>query len=239
MAAPVKLDIGPQDPDELAEFGAVGAGNTAKRLLQAHAELYNPELSAVLAQPVVEHAGDAVDLDEVERVAKPNGEVKGAEVRGDPRLPKTWVVSYIYVTESGRSARGVVSHHQLPDSAAEYDARKRARLHARTITDSQTGETHEAQAYTASEANELREEIDRLRAALEDAQDPEPYEGYGEANANEIIDDLKNRDTSAPQEYVAVQEIRDYEAAHKDRETVVAAADKALAAANEGSGEGQ
>lgn len=230
--APVNFEIGPQDVDSAADFGQVGPGNSAKMLLRAHGEMYSPDLAALLALPTVPESEKVIDLDEVQRVAKPNGEVHGASLKGDLSRPSSLIVSYIYVTESGRSARGVVGWDQLPDSQAEYARYRDRQLFGQTIV-GPGGETVPREAYAASDMDAARTEIDRLRAELDEAKDPQPYEGYAEATVDDVKGYVAGLDLSNPEHYVAAERIRDYEGRHKDRGGVTEAVEKAIAAEDE------
>ena len=225
--ARVVLDIGPQEPDATERFGAVGAGFTAKELLQAHSELYSPELARLQAQPAVPYAEEVIDLDEVERVAKPPGEVQGAQLRGDLQRPSSLVVTYVFIGESGRSGRGVLSWDSLPTSKAAYENARDKRLFGTTLL-TPSGEEHEREAFSAAQVQELRDELQRVRGELAEAQDPQPFEGYADAKATDIVAEARSRDLNDPEQFVATEQLLDYERRHKDRETVVGAVEKLL-----------
>lgn len=230
--APVVYDIGPQDVDAAAEFGQVGPGHSAKLLLQAHGEMYSPDLANLLALPSIGDSELVIDLDEVQRVAKPNGDVHGAQLKGDLARPSSLIVSYIYITESGRSARGVVSWEKLPDSKAEFERYRDKQLFGQALV-GPGGEAVEREAYTSSEVDSLRVEIERLKGENAKLQDPEPYEGYTDATVDDVAGHVRDLDLSNPEHYVEAEQILDYEGRHKDRAGVTEVVEKAIAAEDE------
>jgi hypothetical protein len=241
-----ELTIGPMDPDSSSELTKkLGTHNKVDKLIQRHAANYPIELTKALSRPRDEDRSESVDLEEAAAYARAlrgrkaflgdDDEVVAAAVLG--RNENERVVALLYRTaKSGRTARGVIPYAELPQSQAAYerllaerDAEDASGAAPAPITvpedsgaDERVAEAERARVAAEQEAQELRERVAALEA-------PEPYEGYDDEAANEVVARIREggRDEFGT---VGLQRLVDYEKAHKRRTTVVHAAEDAISA---------
>lgn len=126
--------IGPMDPDSTADFGTVGAKNSARTLIRRHAAMHPPQLTGVLRRKRQAERSDALDMGEVRRAAEQRIEdegqevpedfyITGAAVRGEDDAPSQQVVSFTYALPSGRQGKGALPYNSdtVPESIAAGD----------------------------------------------------------------------------------------------------------------------
>lgn len=126
--------IGPMDPDSTADFGTVGAKNSAKMLIRRHAGMHPPQLVGVISRTRQNERSRVLDMGEVREAAegriKDDGQevpegfyITGAAVRGEDDKPSQQVVSFTYQLPSGRQGKGALPYNAdtVPDSVAAGD----------------------------------------------------------------------------------------------------------------------
>jgi hypothetical protein len=233
------LMVGPLDVDSSTELTErFGVANNALELLRRTSLNMPAELMGILALPPDRDRTEALDADEVDRKARevlgdslqqsrddtllPNPEydadaitIHGRYVRGAD--DRTRVVTVSYTVPSGRTGKAAIGpYKEFTKSVGLYEDSRRVKMGIASLT----GDDEGGRSADSPEAEALREEVLRLREELEAARDPEPFEGYGDANAN----DLKKRLADADRD--EAQAIADYERSHENRSTVVDAAVK-------------
>lgn len=249
MASTPGLTYGPLDPDNTSELTSrLGVHNKADRLLQRHASNWPVELVNALSRPLDEERTATLDLDEVEDALgnlsgrraffKTDDELEDAAVRGTSDRDR--VVSVVFRKPSGRSAYGVIPYEDLDASIRAYDAKK-ARLEGGgapvllgASSDSSEREVAlEAAAQDAeSRARDAEARHEELLERVEALENPEPWDGYDELNAPDVVDAIKE---GGIQEYgrAGLERIKTYEEGReRPRSTVVSAVEDALNAQN-------
>lgn len=126
--------IGPMDPDSTADFGTVGAKNSARTLIRRHAAMHPPQLTGKLKLKRQDERSNALDMGEVRRAVEGRIEddgqevpeafyITGAAVRGEDDQPSKQVVSFTYQLPSGRQGKGAIPYDAelLPNSTAAGD----------------------------------------------------------------------------------------------------------------------
>lgn len=224
-----ELRIGPMDPNEKTDpadpetaaafTGRYGVQNNARRLIDAMADAYPPDLVAAGGLPVDEERTETLDTEELQK-AVPSGTVVGAKVRGS--RPDSLVVVYTVRADepegappgSGRTSRGRLPYLDLKKSQKayknEHDRKLGVGAAARSAgaKDDEQGDQPEDPRVAP-----LQEEVNRLREQLAEADQPvppeesthnpvagqaapatadqsEPWKGYDEQNTEEIRDHL-------------------------------------------------
>ena len=158
------------------------------------------------------------------------------------------VVSVVFRAErdkggSGRSGRGVIPYSELTASIRAYEEKVAAGDSSASSTalanvgsdgsgaDAELAARVAALETATSEAEERARQEAETRAALEEElarlRDPEPWEGYDEANGDEVIVRLREGGLREFGE-AGLERIRDYEEAHKNRKGVLGAVQEAL-----------
>lgn len=236
MTAYPDLIVGPMDPDSTSELTRkLGTHNKVDRLLKRHAANYPLALTKALARPRDEDRTEALDVDEVHDYCLglrgksaflgDDDEIVSASVRGTRDADR--VVSVLYRTgKSGRSARAVVPYDEMKGSQEAYErllAERDGEAAPPVSRDEAVVEAERARQAAEQEAAELREQLERL-------QDPEPFEGYDDLKAEEVVARVKEGGRAAFGES-GLQRVIEYENAHKKRSTVVNAAEDAITAA--------
>lgn len=132
MTATPGLTLGPQNVDAAGELTKkLGVHNKADRLLKRHRELYPLALTQALARPIDGPRTATLDIDEVHSALSglkgrsaffdPDTDtLESATVRGDRESNR--VVSVVFITKSGRSARGVIPYASLTGSVRAFKA---------------------------------------------------------------------------------------------------------------------
>lgn len=249
--------VGPLDPEATADFGHVGKGNRARELIRRHALAHPVALQQAHGRKLHEERTKGLDLDEVRaNVELPDGvpdgsEIVGAAVRGEETDPRGLVVTYVFRTPKGRTGKWHADYDEdvLPASAAEGDRRvavKDAKEAGLPFDVETSGPRDYATGGARGQALErenqrLKQRLDELARELTElrqstlgedeggaAEEPvvpseEPFDGYDEMDADKLRSVLRHSD----------QETRDrvleYELRHKNRRTVVQAAQRPAA----------
>jgi len=234
------LTLGPQDVDSAGDLtggrGNVGVHNHAKTLLKRHAQLYPVELRTALARPRDPERSTTLDVEEVEQAL---GSLQGrraffdpeehvledASVKGSNEGDR--VVAVVFRSKrTGRSARGVFPYDGLSKSQRAY-----ARVMSGEPGNAGGQVPSEEPADTEAAEGRAREAEGRV-AALEERlarlENPEPWDGYDEADADAVASRVSEGG------YVefgkaGLERIESYEKANKNRKTVLRAVDAALA----------
>ncbi len=236
--------IGPQDPDKAGETAGNAGGRVNAITLQRQSALAFPqEVRIAQSLPFDEGRTRTLDLEEVKSAAtsvkgkesfmEDDDLLESASVRGNG--DDTKVVLLIRRAprvsdadpRAGRSYKAVIDYAPLKKSNKGFEKLR-------------DGDGDESRAVSSGRGltggeNALRDaeqERDELRAQLEEAQEsgsrqPEPYDGYDDDNAPDIVKSIKE---GGREEYGArgLQKLIEYERANQNRSTVIEAAEKAL-----------
>lgn len=254
MARTPGLAIGPiQGIDEAGELTKdVGVHNLASILLDRHTQMYPLALVQALSRPRDPDRSAALDLGEVkEALERQTGRraffregfvLHDASVKGD--TPETRVVSVLYENpETGRTGRGILPYEEV-EAATEprFDALQEEKARSTLGPQGVPAKFSAPSAATSDAATEERlqqlerqfREAEQARAAVQEEldalRDPEPWEGYGEQNADAVRDAVNEGGVG---EYgrAGLERIRTYEEAHAKRVTVLRAVEEQLAKA--------
>lgn len=227
----VLQDVGPVDVDQAGELvRKVGIHNQAKLLIKSVAQNFPPELVAAGSRRILGGQSQTLDLKEVADAAQdafPDFvELRGAKVRGSEARPETIAVNVVFVTESGRTARGILPYADLTKSKKAY---------AKGVKDGTVvmrDDDPEANRKALEEAQRRIVELESGKGESGDgdepAESPEPYEGYDEQKAGERVEKIESGDLSLI-ELLAVRSAQ--EAESKPQKTVVEAVEAKIAAA--------
>lgn len=156
--------------------------------------------------------------------------------------------------DSGRSARGTFPYSLVEaDTEPRYEellaAQKAKEGHGvsedvralvEALVSGRTGEGSSGGSQDTGAVDELRKEVEALRKQQRDAEqravtaeeerdrarDPEPWDGYDDLNADDVISDLSD---GAKEQYgvAGLERIATYEETHKNRKSVLAAIEAA------------
>jgi hypothetical protein len=238
------LKVGPLDPDSTAEFGRVSGRVSARQLVKRHAAAHPKDLVGQLTRAPDIEQSKALDIAEVTEAAANAGipgEVVGAGVRGERDQPQ--IVAVTYRVESGRTAKAVLDFTEelLPVSfRAGQQAVKIAEAKENgqpwlppDVIEALAGRAPAASA-KASVSDEavadLTREVGELRQMLEEAVSDdddgegrtisasvtyEPFEGYGDANVDEVKARIAEEPEGFEREYLKRQ-VREAEEARDD-----------------------
>lgn len=235
-----ELAVGPMDIDNSSELTKrLGVHNKAHKLLERHAKNFPPELAAWQIAPVDRERTLALDLDEVKTAAlrvpgrrrflADDDEVESASVHENSNGERA-VVLLFRKDRSGRSAKGVIEYDDLTDSVEAYET-EQAKQRGEAPTSVVAGDEEAAQALrdAAEQIKALQAQLEEAKDEAEGASDPEPFEGYADENAPDVIARLKE---GGREEFgtAGLERIREYEVAHDNRKTVLEAVADALAA---------
>lgn len=253
MATAPGLSIGPMDIDQAGELvGELGVHNKANHLLNMHAQLYPLELVQKLSLPRDADRSEALDLGEVQSQLedltgqraffKDGFTLEDASVKGD--RPGNRVVSVVFTNDTtGRTGRGVIPY-SVVEKATErrLNAMKEMRADAfRAGMDPRNVTPEDLERSGSAEASDVEARLEALEADLAAAnqraqaaeeqlnasKDPEPWDGYDESGADEVIAKVRE---GGVQEYgrAGLERIATYEGANKQRSTVQRAVDEEL-----------
>lgn len=252
MANAPGLSIGPMDIDRAGELvGELGVHNRANHLLNQHAQLYPLELVQKLSLPRDHDRSEALDLEDVERELsdltgrraffKDGFVLEDAAVKGD--RPGNRVVSVVFTNpESGRTGRGIIPYSGV-EKATERRLAALKELRANELRAGRdpgavTGEDVQEAGAPSSDVEARLEALEQQLAAaearaaeaesqLEAAGDPEPWEGYDEADADSVVAKVRE---GGVQEFgrAGLERIGTYEGSNKGRVTVQRAVDEEL-----------
>lgn len=242
--------IGPQDPDNTAGLTErVGVHNKADTLLKNHQKNWPKALRTALALPRDVDRSAALDTDEVheallavpkrQRFFREEYKLLDAVVRGLTRGARC--VSVLYEVPSGRVAHGVIPYKGLTKSQRAYDAKvakdagEVQALPPVIQTDPQVEAQIAAEKKRADDAIDaqakLQRQLDEQAAQIAKLQRPEPFEGYDDLNASEVVAKIK---AGGWQEYglAGLEAIQEHEATRPDadggpRKTILDAVKKA------------
>lgn len=231
MGDGVVLDVGPKDVDSAGDLAAkVGDRTQAKRLIEHVRVSYPRELVAALSRPEdkgrtkyldaaeVEDAFSGDDWEDIEGIESARVYGKGAQA----------VVGIVFRLESGRSARGAISYSEFPRSASAYEQavkeggvvltdeedpkqlRRALEAAEKQLSEGAGPSEEEIRQRIREEAEEeMKAEVTRQlteAGLLDEEGNPvakEPYEGYAEANADDVAAKLPDLSLS---ELVALKE---------------------------------
>lgn len=208
------LSVGPMDVDSAAEVTAhLGVHNRAHELLQRHAKLYPAALRTLLSRPIdgdrstflredpellqaVQDAALAVSGRR--RFMGDEDELLSASVQGDASSGR--IIGILFRTaDSGRSARGVIDYGAVPAIERAFQAQiaQPAQTHSGggDGSDVPTGDSAALEAALRdAEAKrvELEQELETAKAEAAAAANPEPFDGYDELTAQEVIQRVKD-----------------------------------------------
>ncbi|HEX7088740.1 MAG TPA: hypothetical protein VF192_01310 [Longimicrobiales bacterium] len=244
----------PMDPDNTSELTArLGVHNRAHTLLVRHARNYPRQLVSALSTPahgpataflrdrkqaglreaIEDYARDLrgreafLDDDDVVEDISVRAPSLGAGAFGDP----TYFAVVYRKGKSGRSARAAVPYDAVPEFDRAFTEFERAQEGGAPLAEpvEASGEDREelqrVEAEKASLESQLRELTERLGAL----ENPEPFAGYGELNATDVVKRIKD---GGAQEFgtVGLQAIIDYEEKRDNpRKSIVDAAKDAQA----------
>lgn len=226
----VLQDVGPVDVDSAGELvKKVGVHNQAKRLIKAVAQNFPPELVAAGSRRVLGGQSQTLDLKEVADAAadafgKDFEELLGAKVRGSEARPETVAVNIVFLTSSGRTARGIIPYEGLKKSQKAYQ--KGVEDGTVVIRD----DDPEANRKALEEAQRRIVELEAGGASggsTEEAETPEPFEGYEDVKAADLVKAIEDGEYDLQTLFA----IRDAEAEGKERSTVEEAVATKIAAA--------
>lgn len=253
------LTLGPLDPDNTSEMTArLGVHNKAAKLLKAHASNWPVQLTTALSRPIDVERTEALDQDEVlSALSSLRGRraffdedsdvLEDATVRGVTEKDRVVAVVFRRApkdskvgVEHGRSAYGVIPYAGLDASVRAYEEKK-AREELGPLAGFQTtaleaqeghleGVVPEEQLRAAEDARrQAEQDMTELRERLERLENPEPWDGYDDENANAVVERVKE---GGIDEFgrAGLERIRSYEESYSQpRKTVLAAVDEALA----------
>lgn len=234
-----ELKVGPQDLDGAGALAAdLGTHNQAHVVINQVARMYPRELVASAVLPPDQDRTEALDAGEVEELARDEGLLgkKDVVVEGSPkvrgRTDSERVVHFLVQTESGRTGRAILPYAELSRSARAHERlleeRKAEGGSPAVLTDDDATEAVKAAQERADAEEARRAELeDRVKELEKAAQDPPPFEGYDEANGDEIVERVKS---GGREEFGqrGLERIRDYESRNEGRKGVLTAVEKAL-----------
>lgn len=241
------VKVGPLDPEATADFGQVAANRSARRLIRLHAASMPPVLQQALAKPLNEARTKALRLSEVrDAVEVPDGHVVvGATVRGKEGDELVLTYTYRHVDEDkARTVKWFVPLTEVADDleasmelgdrlAVVAERRELGLLSTGGEQDVVGGDAH--QRSLERQLDDLKRENDKLSKALQERDaarvdddvpggeaptSDEPWEGYDDAKADDIARSLSEADQDTR------DRVADYEAANKNRATVMRAAER-------------
>lgn len=190
MALP-GVRVGPLDPESTAQFGQIGAGQTARQALRLHSQMYPPQLKRELARPRDEQRTRGLDMDEVRGYLSgqdlPNGDpmvpeggrVLSAQVRGD--RDSGFVLTFQYSTSTGRVVKWFAPYNADVLPGSFDDGVELTRLHEMkergvVAHDSEGTHTQILERQLAASRAEVR----RLREYTESGDAGDPPESTGD-----------------------------------------------------------
>lgn len=217
----VLQEVGPVDVDSAGELvRRVGVHNQAKRLIKAVAQNFPPELVAAGSRRVLGGQSQTLDLAEVGDAASDAFgddfvELLGAKVRGSEARPETIAVNVVFLTKSGRTARGIIPYDGL---------RKSQKAYAKGVQDGTVVIRDDDPEANRKALEEAQRRIVDLEAGDGGSTEPsgpaEPFDGYGDLKAAELVEKIEDGDYSLST-LVAIRNFE--EAGGNPRETVVEA----------------
>jgi hypothetical protein len=204
------LKMGALDPDRTQEFGTVAGKTSARALIQHHVAAHPKELTRYLMLKQDEERSDALDLEEVAKAAANAGvpgKVVGANVRGE--RDRDQIVCLTYEVESGRTGKAAIPYNEkaLPASVEAGDnavAIATAKEHGQPwlppeVTEQlgQGGGSGEGGGKAIKQLEKRVEELTQIVKSQQDGDDDdpasveatvtyEPFEGYADANIEEV-----------------------------------------------------
>lgn len=225
----VLQDVGPADVDSAGELvKKVGVHNQAKRLIQSVARNFPPELVAAGSRRLLGGQSQTLDLAEVSDAASDAFgddfvELLGAKVRGSEARPETIAVNLVFLTKSGRTARGIVPYEGLKKSQRAY--KKGVEEGTVVIRD----DDPEANRKALEEAQRRIVELEAAKdgGTSEEPEEVEPFGGYGDVKAADLVEAINAGEYDLPTLFA----IRDAESEGKERSTVEEAVAEKIAAA--------
>lgn len=224
-------DVGPKEVDQAGELvKRVGVHNQAERLINQVSENFPPELVAAGSRRLLGGRSQTLDLKEVADAASeafPDfTDLLSAKVRGSEERPEKIAVNVVFRTASGRSARGMLPYATLKKSQKAYDAG----IQAGTIVTREDDPEAARKALEQAQRRivELEAKKDGGAAPPEPEATPEPFEGYADVNASDLVERIEEGEfgliTLAA--IIAAENERD-----RPRETVIDAAETKIGAA--------
>lgn len=208
----------------------VGVHNQAKRLIKQVTDNFPPELVAAGSRRLLGGRSQTLDRKEVADAATdafPDcTDLLSAAVRGSEERPEKIAVNIVFRTQSGRSARGILPYAEMKKSQKAYDDGVKAGtiVMREDDPDANRKALEEAQRRIV----ELQKQVDGDGAPAEPETPAEPFEGYADAKAGDIVEAVE----AGEYDLATLLALRDAEADQsKPRKTIVEAVDKKIAAA--------
>lgn len=227
MSSTPGLSIAPMDVDEAGEFASTLHDHNKVHLLMRHAGRNYPKaLTQLFLRPQDSERSDVAqeNLEPIQEAlidndTLPKGAVvEGAAVRGKG---KDRVVTVVYRAESGRSGRAAIAYDEvagLEDAFTAAQAEESGAV-AGVVTDEAAAAAVKAAEDAAAEAQKRADEAEQRIAELEN---PEPFDGYAEANATDIVALIKDGDVVAKYGTSGLDRIEEYEGKlDKPRSTIL------------------
>lgn len=197
----VLRDVGPVEVDAAGELvKGVGVFNQAERLINEVASNFPPALVAAGSRRLLGGRSQTLDLKEVADAANdafPDfTELLSAKVRGSEERPEKIAVNVVFRTESGRSARGILPYETMKKSRRAYDEAVKAGTIVIREDDPDALRKALEEAQRRNTALESGEATPGVPA--EEPPAPEPFEGYQEANASDIVERVEDGEFDLP-----------------------------------------
>lgn len=218
----VLQDVGPVDVDAAGELvRRVGVHNQAKLLIKSVTDNFPPELVAAGSRRLQGGRSQTLDLAEVRDAAQDAFDdytaLLSAKVRGTEERPETMVVNVVCRAESGRSFRGIIAYDDLKKSKAAYDEG----IKNGTITIRDDDPESVAKALEKAQQRIVQLESGDGDGDGSPAGPAEPFDGYGDLKASELVSEIEDGDYSLST-LIAIRTFE--EEGGNPRETVVDAA---------------
>lgn len=217
--------------DLISTAGTASAGEKLVATLDSH---YPPELRAALLYRENERL--SIGEDAYSKLSELIGgdRVENATVRGGERYDDDAVVTFVALDAAGVSYKGCLPWPSFQADSQEGLFTQRS-AEAETLAAQQEAEARaKAAAAGGADSNALLERIAALEAQAAETPEPvvvdaEPFDGYADAKADDIVAGLEE----AP--LVDAAAVLAFESKHKGRTTVVKAAQARIAALAAGS----
>lgn len=209
-------------------IGTAGAGSNGEKLVNALTHLYPEELTAAQERRPNPVLTEGIDLDDVTKIVGDGIDVRDAVVRGgEQRSDDAWVTFAGY-DEAGDTVKGAYPYPDHGKASSRDLILQTDRLQeSEAARDFALAEAKRqaAEQESSEEVAALREQVEALTARLdEEPPDPEPVDGYNDANATDIAKMVGAADRPTAESVLA------FERDHEDRKTVTEAAEKRIAA---------
>lgn len=239
--SPILEGVGPEEVDEVGELGKrVGVHNQASRLIAAAAAAYPEELASAMSRNEDPARTAYLDLDEVVATAQDAGHdslesLKPGEaaVRGEG---DNAFVSFFYATPGGRTVKAAIPYKDLSASQSAYeDALDASNEGGALDADTASLKKELAAAKKAiADAEARAEAAEKAAAESGDGEGAgsgseevtEPYDGYGDAVAADVVSYVEASEDDAELESILNAEEAGQGTTGKTRKGVVTAITK-------------